>query len=98
VEQHRRNLAKAVRGGQLFGVKELLELADYPQPQRVSAFYAQSVCLVDFLTQQRGPTVFSEFVRDALRGGWESALRKHYNCGLTELQQQWDVHVQSASR
>jgi tetratricopeptide (TPR) repeat protein len=98
VEQHRRNLAKAAREGQLFGVKELVELDNYPQPQRVSAFYAQSVCLVDFLTQQRGPTVFTAFVTDALRGGWENAIRKHYNCGLAELQQQWDVHVQSASR
>lgn len=95
VDQHRRNLAKAARDGQLFGVKELLELDNYPQPQRVSAFYAQSVGLVDFLTQQQGPTVFSAFVRDALRSGWESALRKHYNWSLADLQQQWDVHVQS---
>lgn len=95
VEQHRRNLARAARDGQLFGIKELLELDNYPQPQRVSVFYAQSVGLVDFLTQQRGPTVFSEFVRDALRGGWDGALRKHYNWGVADLQQQWDAHVQA---
>lgn len=95
VEQHRRNLAKAARDGQLFAVKELLELDNYPQPQRVSAFYAQSVGLVDFLTQQQGPTVFTAFVRDALRSGWEGALRKHYQWSLADLQQQWDAHVQT---
>ncbi|MCI0683084.1 MAG: hypothetical protein L0Y71_13365 [Gemmataceae bacterium] len=95
VEQHRRNLAKAAREGRLFGVKELLELDNYPQPQLVGVFYAQSVGLVEFLTHQRGPQVFSAFVRDGLRGGWDRALRDHYNWGLADLQQQWDVHVQA---
>lgn len=94
VEQHRRNLVKAAGEGQLFGVKELLELDNYPQPQRVGAFYAQSVGLVDFITQQQGPAVFSAFVRDGLRSGWDAALRKHYNWSLTDLQQRWDAHVQ----
>ena len=66
---------------------------EHPQPQRVSAFYAQSVALVDFLTQQKGPTVFSAFVRDGLRSGWESALQKHYDWTLADLQQRWDAHI-----
>ena len=62
VEQHRRNLVKAVRDSQLFAVKELLELNDYPRPDRISTFYAQSVGLVDFLTQQRGAVTVADFV------------------------------------
>jgi len=93
VEQHRRNLFKAAREGQMFTVKELLHLENYPQPQRVSAFYAQSVALVDFLAQQQGPLVFSNFVREGLRSGWEAALQKHYGWNLAELQQRWDAHI-----
>src|SRR5581483_2198085 len=42
IEQHRRNLAKCQADGTLFGVRELMELSDYPQPRRIGAFYAQS--------------------------------------------------------
>lgn len=93
VEQHRRNLLKAAREGQTFPVKELMQMENYPHPQRVSAFYAQSVALVDFLAQQQGPVVFSNFVRDGLRSGWETALQKHYGWNLAELQQRWDAHI-----
>lgn len=95
VSQHRRNLTKAAADGRLFGVKELLELENYPPAQRISAFYAQSVGLVDFLAQQHGPTVFTQFVTDALRSGWDGALSKHYGWTLGELQQHWDAHVQT---
>ncbi len=98
VEQHRQNLTKAAQEGQLFGVKELMEMDNYPAPRRISAFYAESVILVEFLTQQRGAVVFAEFVTDGLRSGWESALRKHYNWSLAELQQAWDAHVQNDSQ
>jgi arginine/ornithine N-succinyltransferase beta subunit len=41
-------------------------------------FYAQSVALVDYLTNLKGPQVFTTFVREALRDGYDAALRKHY--------------------
>ncbi len=98
VDQHRRNLFKAARAGQMFSVKELMQLDNYPQPQRVSAFYAQSVMLVEFLTQQQGPVVFSAFVKDGMRTGWEATLQKHYHWSLGELQQRWDAHILGAGQ
>jgi hypothetical protein len=94
IEQHRQNLVKAAREGQLFGVKELLELENYPKAHRIGAFYAQSVALVEFLAQQRGPTIFSDFVRDGLRNGWDAAARKHYQWDLAEMQQRFTAQVQ----
>jgi hypothetical protein len=94
IAQHRQNLVKAARDGQLFGVKELLELENYPKAHRIGAFYAQSVALVEFLTQQRGPEVFSQFVRDGLRNGWDAAARKHYQWDLAEMQQRFTAQVQ----
>ena len=54
IEAHRRNLHKFHADNQLFGLKELMELKDYPQARRIGAFYAQSVMLTEFLTQQKG--------------------------------------------
>lgn len=95
IEQHRRNLLKGNQERQLFGVKELMELQDYPEPRRIGAFYAQSVCLVEFMTELRGPQVFTSFVRDGLREGYDAALRKHYSMGMADLQQRWQERLQS---
>ncbi|MCS7047575.1 MAG: hypothetical protein NZO58_14555, partial [Gemmataceae bacterium] len=93
IEQHRQNLSRAAAEGQLFAIPELLALDNYPPPRRISAFYAQSVALVSFLVQQRGPTTFSSFVRDGLRIGWDAACRQHYGWDLTQLQQRWEGHL-----
>ncbi len=97
IEQHRRNLSKSQKEGLLVPLRELMSLQNYPQAKQITAFYAQSVILVEFLTQQRGPQVFTEFLRDGLSGGYETALRKHYNWSFAELQSNWDQHV-GASR
>ncbi len=91
VDQHRRNLDKCRQDGTVFGVLELMQLQDYPQPRRIGAFYAQSVCLVEYLTSLRGPQVFTTFIRDGLRDGYEDAMRKHYGIGGAELQQRFDA-------
>jgi tetratricopeptide (TPR) repeat protein len=98
MDQHRRNLVKSQQEGSLFGVKELMQLQDYPEPRRIGAFYAQSVCLVNFMTELRGPQVFTAFVRDGLRTGYEEALRKHYHMDMNELQQRWQQHFSQGSR
>ncbi|MBX9680070.1 MAG: hypothetical protein K2X38_15010 [Gemmataceae bacterium] len=93
IEMHRRNLMKSVREQQAFPLKDLMQLQDYPAAGRIQGFYAQSVILVDFLVQQRGPVVCVEFIRDGLRGGYEPSLRKHYGWSMDELQQRWNQHL-----
>jgi tetratricopeptide (TPR) repeat protein len=93
IDQHRRNLLKSHKEGQLFGLKELMELKDYPHARRVSAFYAQSVVLVEFLTQKRGPKVFTDFVKDGLRHGYDKALERHYTITFAQLEQSWQQQV-----
>jgi tetratricopeptide (TPR) repeat protein len=97
VELHRRNLARCSQEGRLFSLRELMTLADYPAPQRIGAFYAQSVVLVDFLTRLRGPVVFASFLRDGLREGYEPALRRHYNFrDFNDLQERWNGQALAA--
>jgi hypothetical protein len=78
VQQHRANLVKALQAHKLIPMRDLLELDAYPAPNQVATFYGQSVGLVDFLTQQKGPVVLMQFGRDALQMGYEPALKKHY--------------------
>ncbi len=90
VAQHRKNLAKCRQDGQLFPVRDLMQLTEYPQPRLIGAFYAQSVSLVDFLTREKGAVVFAQFLREALDAGYEPALRKFYPYrSFAELQDSW---------
>ena len=48
-------------------------MSDYPDPRpdprTITAFYAESVSLVEFLSNEKGPQEFSAFVREAVRSG-----------------------------
>jgi hypothetical protein len=98
IEQHRRNLSKSQKEGLLVPIRDLMTLHDYPQARQITAFYAQSVILVEFLSQKRGPQVFTEFLRDGLKDGYDNALRKHYGWSHADLQASWDQHVASGGR
>ncbi|MCI0743520.1 MAG: hypothetical protein L0Y72_31210 [Gemmataceae bacterium] len=89
VEQHRRNALKCYQDGTKFTAKELVSLHDYPQPARIPAFYAQSVCLVQTLVELRDPQTVTQFVRDGLRQGYDAALQRHYGMNMTELEQRF---------
>ncbi len=90
VERHLRNLPQYNQDNTLLKVREIMQMNDYPNPRFISAFYAQSVSVVEFLTKEKGPTTFSAFVKDGLTGGYEAALRKHYGIqSFDELEQRW---------
>jgi hypothetical protein len=94
VELHLRNLPLHSREQQLFRTGDLMQLDKYPEPRRIGAFYAQSVSLVEFLSKEKGPRVFAQFLRDGLDGGYEQALRRHYNiAGFAELDQRWQRYA-----
>jgi hypothetical protein len=99
IQQHRQNLVRCHQEGLLFGLKELMIMPEYPkEPRRVTAFYAQSVVLVEYLTSLRGPTVFTSFVRDGLRDGYDTALQRHYAMSFAQLQQGWNQHISAGLR
>jgi hypothetical protein len=90
IDRHLRNLPRHRDDRQLFALRQLMQMSDYPEATRVGAFYAQSVSLVEFLSKERDAQVFTQFVRDGLRSGWETALQRHYGYrGFDELEQRW---------
>jgi hypothetical protein len=95
IDLHLHNLPKHRRDRELFSLLQLMKMNDYPHPRYIGPFYAQSVSLVDFLSKQPGgPRVFTQFLRDGLNGGYEPALRRHYNIqGFDELERRWLRHA-----
>lgn len=91
IDLHLQNLGKCRQENTLFSVRQLMLMNDYPDPRQISAFYAQSVSLVEYLSNERGPQVFTAFLREAIRtNNYEAALQKHFNYrNFEELQQRW---------
>lgn len=100
IDRHLRNLSKHYQDGTLFSVRELVEQTyqpqqeKYPEARRIGAFYAQSISLVEFLTNLNGPQTLTAFIRDGLRQGYEPALQRHYGIrDFNDLQQRWMQHA-----
>ena len=91
VERHLQNLAKARQDNQLFSVRELMEMPNYPQSARqISTFYAQSVSLVEFLSSLHGSQRFMIFLQDSMRYGYEKSLQRHFEISsYSELEERW---------
>jgi hypothetical protein len=90
IDRHLRNLPKHSQERQLFYLRDLMNLENYPEPRRVGAFYSQSVSIVDFLTRQKGPQTFARFLYDGVNGNYEEALRRHYGYrDFSDLEVRW---------
>ncbi len=93
IRRHTDHLPRYATEGSLLGSAQLMTLADYPEGNKVGIFYAQSVSTVDFLCSLRGTQAFTLFVKDAMNGDWEGALRKHYGShgitGYDSLDRHW---------
>jgi tetratricopeptide (TPR) repeat protein len=94
IEKHLHNLPHFLQERQLFGVKQLVQMEEYPDPRYIGPFYAQSVSLVEFLSRQKTPEVFTQFVYEGLRGGYEPALKRIYGFkDFSELEQRWEQYA-----
>lgn len=90
VERHLRNLPQFRQDRQLFGLRQLMQMSDYPDPRYIGSFYAESVSLVEFLSRQKDPQTFTAFLREGLRGGYEPALRRYYGFeDFSDLERHW---------
>jgi len=94
VDRHLRMIPQYNRDGQLFQPSSLIQMKDYPEARSISVFYAESVSLVDFLVNQKGPQAFTLFLREGQRYGYEAALKRSYNYkNFHELEQSWNQYA-----
>jgi tetratricopeptide (TPR) repeat protein len=91
IERYLKKIPSLRSQHELFSLPELLAMNDYPDQRRVTAFYVQSISLVEFLSSQKGgPQTFARFVRDGLDSGFEAALQRHYGFrDFKELEERW---------
>lgn len=90
VDRYLRALPKVRREHQLFAVGQLLQMKEFPETAAITAFYVESVSLVDLLVAEKGPQNFSLFLQATQRYGVESALAKSYGIrSYDDLQQRW---------
>jgi hypothetical protein len=98
IDRHLRNLPQHRDNHQLFPLQQLVQMESYPDPRYVGAFYAESVSLVEFLSKERGPQVFTQFVRDGMHEGYDVSLRRHYGYStFDELERRWRAFAFSGS-
>jgi hypothetical protein len=94
IDLHLHNLPQHRANAELFAVAELMQMDQYPDAGRIGAFYAESVSLVEFLSKEKGPAAFAQFMRDGLQGGYEAALQKYYDIhGFDDLQRRWQRYA-----
>ena len=90
---HLRNLGDYMKRGHVYSASQLMTMADYPSGANWPMFYAESVCMVEFLVERGGAEKFIEFMEQSVRGGYESALNRVYGlAGFEELDRTWNTH------
>jgi hypothetical protein len=87
--RHRRDLAAAFHSRSTLPLARLLVDADYPAATQRAEFYAQSLSLVEFLTQLDSPKQFLRFVKLSTEQGHDRALSAVYGMDSRELDRCW---------
>jgi hypothetical protein len=94
VARYQRAVPGMLRDKKLYAVGPFLDQPNFPDRAAVTAFYAESVSLVSFLVERKGPKAFATFLREAPRRGYARALTTHYGFkDPADLQDQWVKHV-----
>jgi len=89
VDMHLHHLVNVMPAGDMFGLKEFMEMKNHPPASRSKSFCAQAVGLINLLVKERGPIVFTNFIREGLVRGYDASLRSHYDCDFTSLEKRW---------
>jgi len=93
VASYRRAVPALLKDKKLFAVGPFMEKAEYPTAENMTPFYAESVSLVSYMVELRGPKAFAAFLREAPRRGISKALASHYEIkSPADLQDRWVKH------
>lgn len=98
--RHKTDLKNALSRATTFQAAALLNLEDYPAPDRFGVFYGQSASLAAFLINRKSPEEFIEFVERATLTGYDAALKSCYDISnVRELDRKWreNLALDSAS-
>ena len=90
VARYSQAVPRLAKEKKLFSVRDFLKMAEFPDADKITPFYVESVSLVDYLVRLKGAKAFVLYLRKAPRRGYEEALQRHYGIkDAAELQEQW---------
>lgn len=90
ISRYVRAVPKLIQDKKLINMRDLLNMADFPEASKITPYYVESVSLVEFLVRLKGARAFALYLREAPRRGYEEALQRHYGIkDATELQERW---------
>ncbi len=92
--RHRRDLNTALQNRTSLSLNRLLTDIDYPVAAQRAAFYAQSLSLVEYLTQLESPTEFVQFAKLSTERGPNHALSEIYGLNTRELERRWKQYTE----
>jgi hypothetical protein len=98
VQRYLRALPKVSREKHLIPLSQLLPMNEFPEAATITAFYVESVSVVDLLVAEKGPQHFSLFLQQAQRYGFEKALKESYGYkNVAALQEYWQKKAFAAT-
>jgi hypothetical protein len=96
VARYLRSISKVRDSNSLIPVAKLLQMQSIPVSGATTAFYAESISLVDFLVKLKGAKSFTVFLREVPRRGYEVCLQRYYGIkNAQELQDRWLQSIQA---
>jgi len=95
--RHRRDLDAAFRTRSVLPLRRFLADTDYPNAAHRATFYAQSLSIVEYLTDADSPKQFLRFLRLAVDHGPEHALQIVYGLNSEELERAWRQQILAGS-
>jgi hypothetical protein len=94
VDRYLRALPRCQKDGTLIPLKQLLTSTEFPEARYITAFYCQSVAVVDLLVAEKDAQSFLLFLRTSQRYGVEKALERSYGIrGFAELQRKLSARM-----
>jgi hypothetical protein len=94
VARYRRAVPALLKEKKLFAVGPFIDRGGFPDATAVTPFYAESISLVSYLVELKGPKAFTAFLQEGPRRGYSRALTTHYGFkDAADLQDKWVKHT-----
>lgn len=91
---HERDCRDALRQGSAMPLSVLFGLEQFTSAEQMAAFYGQSASLTKFLCTKGDIQDVTRFGADAMRVGYQQALKDHYKIvSVIELERQWKHYI-----
>lgn len=91
---HERDCRESLRQGAAMPLSALFSLEQFTSAEQMAAFYGQSASLTKFLCTKGDIQTVTRFGVDAMRVGYQQALKDNYNItSVMELERQWKNYI-----